>query len=67
MEFVSIPLEEMNKVQKPVVVCEENQGDIFLSKYRQVVIRNKHIDIRKHFLRDIVEDKDIDIKYIRSE
>ena len=28
-------------------------------------MRTKHIDVRHYFLRDMVEDKDIDIKYIR--
>ena len=30
-------------------------------------MRTKHIDIHHHFMRDMVEDKDMDIKYIRSE
>ena len=29
-------------------------------------MHTKHIDICHHFLRDMVEDKDMDIKYIRS-
>ena len=46
---------------------EDNQGAIFLANNRQVGMRTKHIDICHHFLRDMVEDKYIDIKYIRSE
>ena len=30
-------------------------------------MRTKHIYIRHHFLRDMVEEKDMDIKYIRIE
>ena len=30
-------------------------------------MRINHIDIRRHFLTDMMEDKDIDIKYIWSE
>ena len=37
---------------------------ISLENTRQVGICTKHIDIFHHFLWDIVEDKDIDIKYI---
>ena len=29
-------------------------------------MRTNHIDIRHHFLRDMVEDKNMNIKYIRS-
>ena len=60
-------LEEMTEVKKPSVIYEDNQGDIFLENNRQVGIRTKHIDIRKSFLREMVEDKDIDIKNIRRE
>ena len=57
-------LGEMTKVEKPSVIYEDNRGTIFLAKNRQVGIRTKHIDIRHHFLRDIVGEKDIDIHYI---
>ena len=30
-------------------------------------MRNKQIDIRNYFLRDIIKEKDMDIKYISSE
>ena len=60
-------LEEMTKVQKPSVIYEDNQGAILLAKNRKVVLRTKHINIPHHFLRDMVEDKDIYIQYIQSE
>ena len=31
----------------------------------QLGMRTKHIDILHHFLRGMIEDKDMDIKYIR--
>ena len=54
-------------MEKPSVIYEGNQGAIFLAKNRQVGIRTKHIDIRHRFLRDMVEEKDIDIQFIRGE
>ena len=54
-------------MEKPSIIYKDNQGAIFLAKNTQVGIRTKHIDIRHHFLRDMVEEKDIDIQYIRSE
>ena len=57
----------MNKVQNTSVIYEDNQGNIFLVKNRQVGICTKNIDICHQFLRDMVEDKDIDIQYIQSE
>ena len=56
----------MNEVQKPSVIYKDNQGAILPSKNRQIGIRTNHIDINHHFLRNIVEDKDIDIQYIRN-
>ena len=67
VKFISILLEEMTKVQKPSVTYNCNQGEIFLAKNRQVGMRTNHIYICRHFLRNMVEDKDTDIKYIQSE
>ena len=54
-------------MQKPSVVYEDNQGAIFVANNRQVGMRTKNIDIRHHFLRDVLEDKDMDINYIMRE
>ena len=67
VKFVSMLLREMTEVKKPSVIYEDNQGVIFLVKNRQVGICTKHIDICHHFLRYMVEVKDIDIQYIWSE
>ena len=57
----------MIELHKPSVLYENNQGAIFPVKNSQVGICTKHIDICHHFMRDMMEYKDIDIKYIRSE
>ena len=67
MKFVKILPEETYEVQKPAIVQKDNQGVIFLSKNKQVGMRTKHINICHHFMRDATEEKDMDIKYIRSE
>ena len=41
----------MSEVQKPEIFYKDNQGDIFLAKYRQVGMHTKNIDMRHHFLR----------------
>ena len=56
----------MTEGKNSSVIYEDDQGMIFIAKNRQVDIRKKHIDIRHHFLRDMVEEKDIYIQYIRS-
>ena len=57
-------LEGMNKFQKPSVIYEDNKGAILLANNRQVGIHTKHTDICHHFLRDMVDYKDIYIQYI---
>ena len=67
VKLVSIFMGETNEVKQPSVIYENSQGAIFLANNSQVGILTKHIDIRHHFLQDMVEGKDIDIQYIRSE
>ena len=67
VKFVSMLVGEMTEAEKPSVNYEKKQCAIFLEKSRQVVIRTNQIDIFHHFLRVMVEEKDIDIQYIRSE
>ena len=57
----------MTEVQKPSAVYEDNQGTIFLANNRQVGMHTNHIDICHRFMWDTVEDKDMNINYIRSE
>ena len=67
VKFFKMLLEEMAEVQNPSVVHENNQGAIFLANNKQVGICTKHIDICHHILREVIEDKDMDIKYIINE
>ena len=62
VKFISMLLGEMNKVEKPYFIYEDKQGAIFLAYKRQVGICTYHVDIRHHFLRDVVEEKYIDVK-----
>ena len=52
----------MTEVQNPSVVYEDNQGSIFLANNRQFCMRAKPIGICRQFLRDMVEDKDLDMR-----
>ena len=53
--------------QRPAIVHEDNQGASFLANNRQVGIHTKHINIHHQFLKDMVEEKYVDIKYISRE
>ena len=51
----------------PSIVFEDNIGAIFLAKNRQVGQRTKHIDIRAHFIRKMVEQKILEVNFTKSE
>lgn len=51
----------------PVILFEDNQGCIKLSESEKSSHRTKHIDIKFHHLRDLVERDIIELKYCPTE
>jgi hypothetical protein len=49
------------------IIYEDNLGAIYLTKNQQVSSRTKHIDIRHHYLRDLLDEEKLDIRFQRSE
>ena len=43
----------------PIPVCGDNQGSIFLASNLLTEKRTKHIDIRYHYIRDLVEEETV--------
>lgn len=68
IKFIQMLLNEL-KIPKtgPATMYEDNQGAIYVMNNDQVGQRTKHIDIRHHFVRDMIQDGDILVRYIRSE
>ena len=54
------------KQGKPTTINEDNQGCIALSKNPKYHARTKHIDIKHHFIRDLVTANQIDLSYCAS-
>ena len=50
-------------VSKPTIINEDNQGAICLTKNTKGHSRAKHIDIKYHFIRENVQNKEIELKY----
>ena len=67
LKFVCMFLQELGIGVMPGIIYEDNEGAIFLAKNQQVGMRTKHIDVKYHFIRDLVADKFLDIRYVRSE
>ena len=51
----------------PVIVNQDNQSTIHLAKCSGIKNRTKHIDVSYHFIKDLVRDKLVYLKYCPSE
>jgi hypothetical protein len=56
-------VEELTGQKKPAIINEDNLGTIFLVKNQQVSSRTQHIDIRNHFMRDLQDRKELDVRF----
>ena len=66
-KFVSMLVDEMTTGQKlPFVVHEDNTGAIFMVNNTQVGARTKHIDVKYHFSKELVEDGVMKVVYINT-
>lgn len=55
------------EINQPTIICCDNQGAIQLAKNPALHPRSKHIDIRHHFIREVVANKIVELKYISTE
>ncbi len=60
-------MEVRKEPSKPVVLFEDNQSAIAMSKNPQFHRRSKHIDVRYHFVRDESRHGTIQVKYCKTE
>ena len=65
--FVQMLVHELTGQLHKATIYEDNVGAIYLFKNQQVGARTKHIDIRHHFIRNHLEDKRLEIVFVRSE
>jgi hypothetical protein len=65
--FTQNLLEEITGQVLTAIIYEDNLGAIYLTKNQQVSSRTKHIDIRHHYMRDLLDEKRLDIRFQRSE
>ena len=57
-------LEEMGLNQQQVPIKSDSQSAIFLCKNQVFHERSKHIDVRLHFIRNLIEDKAIKVEKV---
>ena len=54
------------KPEKPMVIHEDNQAAMSMAKNPQYHEREKHIDIKVHFVRDNANKRTIELEYCQS-
>ena len=67
LKFVSMLLAEIGIGEVPGTIFEDNEGAIFLAKNQQVSMRTKHIDVRYHFIRDLIQDGYLNLQYVSTD
>jgi hypothetical protein len=60
-------LGELGYHLKPVPICGDNQGSIFIASNPVTEKRSKHIDIRFHYIRKVINDKLVELYFIDGE
>ena len=65
--FQQLMSELSNESIQEITILEDNQSAICLAKNQQVHGRTKHIDIKYHFIRDMVETGRVKLCYCASE
>ena len=67
VKFEWMLLKELTGVEQPAIIHEDNTGAIFLVNNQQVGPRTKHIDVRHHFIRGLIKQGTLKVRFIRSE
>ena len=66
--YVKMLLEDIGiKVNKPIQLHMDNVGAMFLANNTSIGQRTKHIDVRYHFVRNLIEDGTIVVNFVRTE
>ena len=55
------------KTKEPTVIFNDNQSSQLLVRNPAYHSRTKHIDIRHHFIRNCIEEKVVDFKYLPTD
>jgi len=55
---------ELSYHLKPIPICGDNQGSIFIASNPVTEKRSKYIDIRYHYIREVIERKLAEVFFI---
>jgi hypothetical protein len=65
--WVHTLLGELGYSLKPIPICGDNQGSIFIASNPVTEKRSKHIDIRYHYVREVIRRKIVEVYFIEGE
>ena len=54
------------KITDPVVIYCDNTSSINISKNHVMHTKTKHIAIKYHYLRELVQDKEVKLEYVNT-
>ena len=57
-------LKELHLDLSPIPFCGDNQGSIFMAQNPVTEKRSKHIDIRFHYIREVVLSKQVELLFV---
>jgi len=58
---------ELDYYLKPIPICGDNQGSIFIASNPVTEKRSKHIDIRYHYIREVIARAIVELYFIEGE
>jgi hypothetical protein len=68
VKFIFQVLQTMNvQVTLPIKVNVDNIGAIFLAENRNTSERTKHVDIRYHFVREMIDENFLSVKFVPTD
>ena len=68
LKFLTMLLKDMRvRLKLPAMLREDNTSAIFLTENDVMSKHTKHIDTRHHFLREMISEGQLSVKYIPSE
>ena len=65
--WVHTLLGELGYTLKPIPICSDNQGLIFIASNPVTEKRLKHIDIRYHYIHEVICQKIVEVYFIEGE
>ncbi|TFY50378.1 hypothetical protein EVJ58_g11073, partial [Rhodofomes roseus] len=65
--WVKMLLKEIGYLLGALPICSDNQGAIFIGSNPVTERRSKHIDIRYHYIRELIEEKQVELFYISTD